>query len=207
MLTIYGIPTFNTTKVLLTAEELGLNYKYAQLDFSKGENKTLNYLEHHPLGKVPSIEYDGESLFESNAICRFLALQNVSTLYTGTAREKALIDQWIDLMAHHIGRWMGVIYFQEFIRPNFLNESPEPSLLKEAQGFLDTQIPVLEKQLSKQKFLLADTITIADIIAFSYVLTHEHTSLNLDKYKNLMSWYKTIKDRESFKKAMTQYSN
>ena len=121
MLTIYGAPTFNATKLVFTAEELGLDYDYVHIDLRKGEHKTVEHIARHPLGKVPAIEIDGKPLFESNSICRFLAVNESSSLYEGDAYQLALIDQWADMMSHHAGRWLGVYYFQEFIVPRFLN--------------------------------------------------------------------------------------
>jgi hypothetical protein len=39
MLKIYGLPSYNTAKVLVTAEELNLHYTYVKLDAQKGESR------------------------------------------------------------------------------------------------------------------------------------------------------------------------
>ncbi|MBK7961480.1 MAG: glutathione S-transferase [Bdellovibrionales bacterium] len=54
-------------------EELNLNYEFVVLDPQKGETQTPEYLKLNPTGKVPTLS-DGEfSIFESSAICSYLA--------------------------------------------------------------------------------------------------------------------------------------
>ncbi len=205
MLKIYGIPTLNTTKILLTAEEIGLDYQFIQVDFANGEHKTVEFMQMHPLGKVPAIDDSGNYLFESNAICRYLAVKHASPLYQGNALEKALIDQWLDMVAHHAGKWMGVFFFEEAIRPKIFDHPPRKEPLIEAQEYLDLQMPIIDKQLANDTFFTGNQLTIADIVAFSFVHTHESTSLTLNAYPNIGRWYQQIKTRDSFGRAMANY--
>ena len=76
VLKIYGhLATPCTQRVLLVVEELNVPYKLVNVDFTKGEHKTPEYLAHQPFGQLPYIEDDGVEVFESRAICRFLALK------------------------------------------------------------------------------------------------------------------------------------
>ncbi|MCF7982099.1 MAG: glutathione S-transferase N-terminal domain-containing protein, partial [Pseudomonadales bacterium] len=129
---IYGFPTFNLTKVLLTAEELGLDYDYIALDPAKGEHKTPEHLQRHPLGKVPVLEHEGDYLYESAAICRYLSRISDSRLYSGDAKAKAKIDQWIDFGSLHIGKWLASYFFEEIIKTKFYGGSVDHALLAEA---------------------------------------------------------------------------
>ena len=205
MLKIFGIPTMNTTKVLVTAEEIGIDYDLQLLDFSKGEHKTPAFMEIHPLGKVPAIDDDGEYLYESNAICRYLAVKHDSPLYAGDALQRARIDQWVDLFAQHMGKWMGIFFFEDYVRPNLLQSEPVEENRVEAQQFLDQQVPVVEKQLSKHAFLTGEQPSIAEIIAFSFVHIQESSSLTLAHYPHLTAWYEGFKDRKSVVKALDNY--
>ncbi|MET0152909.1 MAG: glutathione S-transferase N-terminal domain-containing protein, partial [Candidatus Binatia bacterium] len=54
-------------------EEIGEPYELVRLDLSKGEHKRPEYLKIHPHGAVPAL-VDGETaMFESAAICAYLA--------------------------------------------------------------------------------------------------------------------------------------
>lgn len=202
---LYGFNTPNMTKVLLTAEILGLDYEYIKLNPGKAEHKTPEHLQRHPLGKIPVLEHDGRHFIESNSICRYLACVGDSGLYSGDAAGKAVIDQWVDLIAQHIGRWIGMFYFQEVIKTKFFGEQADAAAIEEARNYLNEQLPVMEQQLSSTSYLAGDDITIADIIAFSIFHTHEVTSLSLDDYPNIKRWYQEIKANPAYERVVAHY--
>ena len=83
---IYGFATNNVLKVVLTACELDLDFEFVLLNPGAGEHKSEDHLKRHPMGKVPVLEDGGDYLFESNAICRYLANREQSPMYG--ARQK-----------------------------------------------------------------------------------------------------------------------
>ena len=126
MLKIYGGATFNATKVLFTALELGVDFAYVHLDFAKGEHKSPEHLARHPLGKVPAIEHDGRYLFESASLCRYLSNISQQALYSSEPFRAAEIDQMIDFNCHHVGRWLAVYFYQELILKTYFNKPADP---------------------------------------------------------------------------------
>ena len=204
---IYGFPTFNVLKVLLTAEFCGVNYEFVQVDPSKGEHKTPEYLQLHPLGKVPALK-DGEfTLFESAAICRYLASSSNAGLYAGNSKQKAHIDQWVDLITHHVGRWLGVFFFNEIVRVKFLRQAAIAEEMIEAQNFLDQHLPAIESQLGRYSFLTGDELTIADLVAFAYFDITEVTSASIEHYPEICRWYDSIKQTDECRQALSYFPN
>lgn len=201
---IYGFPTFNLTKVLFTAEETQQPYEIIWVDPTKGEHKTPEHIEKHPLGKIPCLEVDGEEFFESNSICRLIAELYDNSLYGHDAAERARINQWIDLAGYHAGRWMAAIFYNEYIKPNLLKQEPDMAILAEARGFLDQQLPAIEKALSQRDYIAIDRFTIADIILFSYCHTQTVCSLNFEQYPAIMNWYERVSNRPAFARTMAK---
>lgn len=197
MLKIYGANTFNAAKVVMTAEELEIEYEYIELDFSKGEHKSPEHLLRHPLGKVPAIEYDGQFVFESNVICKYLAAVNNSGLYPDPVNRRVIVDEWVDLMAHHIGRWLGVFYFEEYVKKFIFNQPASESAIEEAKGFLEAQLPVFDSHLADKKYITGESFSVADIIAFCFFQTHEKTSIEINGFSNISNWYTDINRRPS----------
>ena len=198
MLTIFAVPTLNSIKVVLTAEQLGLDYQLITPDFAKQEHKTPQHLARHPLGKVPVIEHDGKTLFESNAISIYLADVSESELYPADPHHRGQVHQWIDLMSFHPGRWLAAHYFEYFIKPKFLGGSADPEALKEADAFLEQQLPVVENQLSTHPWIAGDQQTVADLVAFAFFHTHEFSEYSFSKYGAITTWYIRIRSSAAF---------
>lgn len=202
---IYGFPTFNVSKVLLTAEQIGVDYEYVALEPGKGEHKAPQHIQRHPLGKVPALEHDGHTYFESAAICRYLARVNDSPLYQGDAVRLAQVDQWLELLVHHLGRWMGVYFWEDVIKPGLMGEAADESALLEARGFLDQNLPVLEAQLNKHANICGNGVTIADTIGAAYVQISEVSSLDLGDYPAVCAWYGALRGSPAYARAMRHF--
>lgn len=58
--------------VRLLLEEAGADYNLIGVDIFNGENKSAEYLAKNPFDKVPTLEVDGELLYETTAITDYL---------------------------------------------------------------------------------------------------------------------------------------
>lgn len=204
---IYGFPTFNISKVLLAAEFIGLDYEYVALDPAQGDHKTQEHLLRHPLGKAPVLEHEGRFFFESAAICRYLARISDSALYKGDALQLAEIDQWLDLFVSHLGRWMGIYFWQEVVRATLLGAESEAGPLAEAKGFLDEQLPILEKRLSQNTYICGEQMSLADLIGAAYVQISEVTSLDISAHPAIRAWFMALRGADAYQRAMSHFPN
>lgn len=84
--------SLNVRKVLWTCAELDLPFEHVTTD--------AKLLACNPNGLVPVIRDGDFVLWESNAICRYLASkQPRSTLLPEDPRQRALVEQWMDWQA------------------------------------------------------------------------------------------------------------
>lgn len=204
MYRIYGYSTFNPLKVVAAAEEIGVEYDYVFVNLGKRENTEPEHLARHPLGKVPVLETDGQFIFESAAICRYLARAHDNRLYSDDLLQAARIDQTMDTLSVHTGRWLSVYFWEEVIKPKFFEQEPDPEKIAEARSWLEKQLPYLDSMAEKHEFLCGDEISIADTFAFSYLAISDNTSVDLTPYPNLNRWYQAVHARPTIKKAMEQ---
>ena len=198
---IYGSSTFNPLKVVMTAEELGLDYEYEVINLKKGEHRTPEYKARHPFAKVPVLEVDGRYIYESGAICRYLTRIADNRLYSADPFEAAQIDQLIDTMSIHIGYWLSIFFWEESVKPEYFKKEPNPKALKKAADSLAKQLPHFDALTAKHDFLTGDEPTIADLFTHAYTIITEHTTATLDPTPNLLAWHKRMSDREAVKRA------
>ena len=193
MLQLLGYPTQNSKKVLYVLEEIGTPYEFRHIDLFKRENKSEEIARLNPMQKVPILIYNGKPLFESGAICRFVANIADSPLYPKDAYERALVDQWMDFFSNHLGRWMSSLFFQRVLRAR-MNKPPEDAAVREALEFIEVQGKVVDEWLDGREFLTGK-LSIADLFGFAYVEQDKVCDLSLEHLPNLMRWEKAIAKR------------
>lgn len=202
MYRIYGYNTFNPLKVVATAEEIGVDYEYVFVDLGRQENQEPEHLARHPLGKVPVLEIDGTFIGESGAICRYLSRNHDNRLYSADLLQAARIDQMMDTLSIHTGRWLSVYFWEEVIKPKFFEKKPDPEKIGEARSWLDKQLPYLDNMTAAHEFLCGDEISIADTFAFAYLAISDNTSIDLAPHPHLERWYRSMQERPAIGKAM-----
>lgn len=204
MFHLYGFYTQNSLKALYVLEEVGADFQFHFVDLAKGENRTAEFADKTPIGKVPVLEHDGEYLFESGAICRYVANVTDSSLYPADKMQRARVDQWMDFFACHLGHWFTKLYFEMVIKPKFdLGESDEAGIV-EAKKFANVQLGTLDGVLADSDWLANDALSIADLFAFAYIEQHQSVDFSIDDYANVKAWFERIESLESIANARSK---
>jgi glutathione S-transferase len=78
-------------------EELKVDYELITVDRKSNAQKFLDYLAINPAGRIPTLIDDGFVIFESPAICVYLAEAHSSSNLIPKIRDKnrALFFQWM----------------------------------------------------------------------------------------------------------------
>ncbi|SEA28630.1 glutathione S-transferase family protein [Paraburkholderia sartisoli] len=162
MLTLYFHPTPNGTKVALMLEELQLPYTVQPIDIFKGEQHTPEFLKINPNGKVPALDDDGITLFDSHAILLHLAEKH-GRLMPSAPVERAAALSWLQLVATGLSPFSGQAV-------HFLHYAPEPvpyarnRYLKE----VERHYRVLDQRLAHTPYLAGSDYSIADIALWGW---------------------------------------
>ena len=201
MFRLHGFYTQNTLKTLYVLDEIVGDYEYVFVDLSKGEHRSDAFRKMTPIGKVPVLEHNGEYLFESGAICRYVASVNESALYPADPLQRARVDQWMDFFSCHLGRWMTKLYFEAVIKPGMQLGEPDTAGIEEAQGYTVRQLKMLERQLADYDWLANDALSIADLFAFAYVEQYSDAEVSLDACPGVRAWLARIEGRDSIRNA------
>jgi glutathione S-transferase len=205
MYRLYGIPTQNTLKVAYVLDALGADYEFKSVDLFKGEHKRPEFLKINPLGKVPALQHDEFNLFESGAICRYVASVAESSLYPSDVKARAQVDAWLDFFATSLGRWLSVLFFEKVLK-TLMPHRPEANEVKcqEATTFLDPLFASLEAHLEGSSNLTGEAVTIADLAALAYVEQTSAVGFNLSGYPRTLVWLERLSQLESVKLTKTK---
>ncbi len=154
MITVHGRPnSSNVAKVMWTLAELGVAHQRIDLGGDFGGNKEPSYLALNPNGLIPLL-VDGETtVWESNAIVRYLgAKYGPETFCAAEPGKRSEADRWMD--------W-GTIYLYPKVIALMQAKSSEGlnKAIAEAAG----PAVILDGVLAGSAFLAGDELTMADI--------------------------------------------
>ncbi|HET7131041.1 MAG TPA: glutathione S-transferase family protein [Gammaproteobacteria bacterium] len=208
MLTIYVFgnvprPVIGVTRdlrVLWTAEEAGVPYRVHALDHARGELKAPEYLALNPFGKVPAIDDDGLTLFESGAIVLHLAAKTDWLLPT-SPQERARATQWAFATVDTVQPPMTDLFvLDKFHSDKAWAAERRPALMDSARR----QLAALERELAARPYLLGDAFTAPDILLSSALRTIQHTDL-LDGAPNIADYKARCEARSAWRKIYAAY--
>ena len=206
MIKLYGIGfSFNISKIRYCLNYLNLPYEWVQTNPMIGENKSPEFQNITPTGKIPAIDIDGFKLFESNSINRYLATVNNSSLYPQDAKKRAIIDAWMDYISIHVGAAFGRILFNRVFAP-MTGQKADQESLRVGLEFLDKYFPVLEKQLSLNSYIAGKEMSIADISLLATIDPCELAQISIDQYPAIKKWRTALKSQAFYQKCYKDYS-
>ena len=199
MIELYTSPTPNGHKISIALEEMDLEYEVKPVDLSKGEQKTNEFLEICPNGRIPAIvdtDKNNFAVFESGAILLYLAEISGGKFLPEDSQRRSEVIQWLMFQMGGVGPMQGQAnvffrYFPEKIQAaidRYQNET------KRLYTVLDTQL--------EGKDFICNELTIADFATFPWVNIHEWSGVEIGDLKNLTAWVKRCRERPGFKAGL-----
>jgi glutathione S-transferase len=204
MYRLHGYFTQNTMKTLYVLEELGVEYEFCFVDLAKGANRTGEFRSRTPIGKVPVLEHDGEFLFESGAICRYVASLEHSPLFPADKLQRARVDQWMTFFTCHPGRWLTDIFFEKIIRPMAGMGETNLAACEKAAKFAHQQLKMVDRWLETRDWLANDSFSIAEPFSLAYLEQAHAVDFQLDEHPNVQAWLQRLEARDGTERARQQ---
>jgi glutathione S-transferase len=202
MLKIWGRNnSINVQKVMWAVGELGLAHERIDIGGQFGKNKEPAYLAMNPNGLVPTLEEDGFTLWESNAIVRYLAARyGAGTLEPADPRARARAGQWMDWQVSVAAPAIHATFWGLVRTPP---EQRDHAAIDASKAKTTEAMKILDAQLGKTRFVADEAFSMGDIpvglIAYRYrKLVPERPAL-----PHLERWFAEIEQREAFRKHVT----
>ena len=159
-ITLYEMGTSRSLRCRWTMKELGLEYKSIE-DRSLLRSDELKKI--HPLGKMPAAVIDGMPLFESSAICTYIADQtkDVDLIAKPGTWSRALHDQWVLFNLTELEAWLWSTAVNTFVLPE---DERIPDCIPQNAKMSNKGASVLNQYLGNQDYFVEDRFTVTDII-------------------------------------------
>jgi len=197
MLRLWGrTSSSNVMKVLWLCEELSIPYERIDAGGAFGRTNEPFYLAMNPNGRVPTIEDDGFSLWESNAILRYLANSRAPShaIYPTAPKARADVERWMDWQLASLNGPMTTVFFT-YVR------TPEPerdyAAAARARDEAEALWRMVEARLAQRDYLCGDTLTLADIALSPYL--HRWFALPIQRagLAKLAAWYDRMREHHA----------
>lgn len=195
-----AISTYVRT-VRLVLIEKNVPHELKELDLLAGEHKREAHLARHPFGKVPVLEHDGLTLYETAAITRYLdaAFPEV-TLTPSEPRQVGLMQQAISVIDHYAyPALIGTIVIQRFLAP-LRGGAPDEAAIAAALPMAERSLQALDAMLEGAVWLSGGDLGLADLhlapVVAAFAGTPEGERL-LPQRPNLRRWWGAMAPRES----------
>jgi glutathione S-transferase len=200
---VHSIPgsPFGRT-VLAMLEEKGAPYRLVPV--APGTFRSPQHLARHPFGRVPVLEHDGFSLYETQAILRYLdRVLPAPALTPADPRCVARMDQVMNVNDWYLFQGVGnVIGFQRVIGPMLLGLTPDEAVIAAAMPQARAVFAELARLLGGQPYFAGDEISLADLLIAPQVgfftQTPEWSELGVP-HANLVAWLARMEARPSMK--------
>ncbi len=201
MIDFYYWPTPNGWKVAILLEELAADYRMVPVDIGRGDQFKPDFLAISPNNRMPAIvdhDVDGApvSVFESGAIMFYLAEKSGRFMPADPLGRKEVLE-WLFWQTGNQGPMAGQL-------SHFVNYAPgdHPYSKDRYAREYDRCLGVLERRLEGRDFLVGDAYSIADMIAWPWVLIAKPLGQDLEPFPNVTKWRRVIKERPAVQRAV-----
>jgi glutathione S-transferase len=202
MIKLYTFPpSTNSRKVRIALLEKGLEFERVNIDLSKREQKSPEYLKIHPFGQIPALDDEGFIIYDSTVINEYLEDEYpYPSLMPNDSEGRARARLLEDLRDTHFNP-----YFVHII-----HEMRQPESERDSQRIDNAKAEIIkcfdriEAELEGKEYL-AGPFSLADVAFMSNLdlLDRFGIPVAADKYKNTAAWIARLKARPSFTASAT----
>ena len=185
MITLYGHAMSRAHRNLWMLRELGVPFHHEPTDFLRGGNKTPEFLQINPNGKVPALADGDLVMFESLAINLYLARKFGGSIAPQNATEDALALQWTLWVVNEIEKTLFVACENLFFFPPADRRPEEAKLALEK---IARPFEVMNKHLAEQDYLVANRFTVADLNAAAVMTLIPIAGVEISRWPHMSAW-------------------
>jgi glutathione S-transferase len=183
-------------KVRAVAFQLPLLLEEVQIDYEAAAHQRPEYRALNPNAKFPTLVDGDFVLWESNAICQYLAVQvPQSGLLPVDERLRADVARWQSWELSHFSPPAARLIGQNMLGRHVAQSAAENE--KEFRRYA----AVLDQHLRGKSFLVAERLTIADFSVAHLLMYAEKGKLPIGDYPEIVRWFASVEEQPGWIKS------
>ena len=202
MLILHFSSNSRAQRVLWLLEELQLEYNLNKIKFHPSELKSEEHRKRHPLGRVPVLEDEEVTIYESGAIVEYLIARHSNGELKPEVSDPAFPNylQWFHYCEGMIMPPMNTIVVHTVLLPP---DRRDETVLGQAQRLLSRALEPINEALEGKDYLIGD-FSGADIMLGHSCYMSNRMGCVTDEMKNIKAYVERLSSRPAFLK-MTEH--
>ena len=197
MITIWGrANSVNVQETMWVSAEIGLEVDRRDVGGAFGYVDTPEYKAMNPNSRVPTLQDGDLTLWESNAIVRYLSAKYAAgSLWPEDPVERAHGDMWMDWKKTTLMGPMTIVFWGLVRTPE---AERDMAAIEKASAEAATLYGYLDDWLEGRDFVLGDHLTIGDISVGSMAYRFMNLVPDRPSMPNLEAWYERLSSRPAY---------
>lgn len=180
--------------------EMGASYELVLVDRKSEAQKSTEYLQLNPTGRIPTLVDGDIVLYESAAICLHLCdrYPQAGLIPALGSQTRPLFYQWLFYLTTTLQPTLMLYFYPE----KHTSAPGDTALISQTQEIRATgMFALLDKELAGKDFLVGDGITVCDF--FLFMLSHWASEFKTPplSFPNLGQYLRNLSHRPSVKKV------
>jgi glutathione S-transferase len=199
MLKIWGRRnSINVQKAMWAVAETGVPHERIDAGGPFGGLDTDEFAAMNPNRRVPVIDDDCTTVWESHAIVRYVAAKyGAGSLWPEDAGARAKSDMWMDWVTADLQpAFIGGVFWNFYRTPE---EQRNWNVIRQGIARSAILFRMLDRHLEGQPFVAGDTLTIGDIAAGAQLYRYFELEIDRPDLPNVEAWYARLKDRPAYR--------
>ncbi len=200
MMTLYFSPGACSLASHIGLEEAGAPYELKPILLAKGQQRTADYLQINPRGKVPALSVDGKILVENTAILTYLGRRfpEKRLMPTDPTEEARCIGTmcWFSSVVHPS--------YQRFHRPERFAESEAAHAAVKENGrkLFWANLQEIDSMIQANEWVMGPEFTAVDPYALVFYGWGERSGFPMKQLGAYTAWQERMMKRPTVKKSV-----
>ncbi len=196
-------PTYSShvRVVRLCLAEKNVAYDMQDVDLLRGAARKPEHRKLHPFGKVPVLQHDGRSIYETSAIARYVdAAFPGPSLQPADPAQAARMNQIVAVLETYLHRLMIGQVVMQYVRQRYMKKPINRGAIQKAMPQIRDGLTALEALIDPGEFLVGKSVTLADLFLGAFLASFAQTpegKRTLPKFAKLNAWWDGFSARKS----------
>jgi glutathione S-transferase len=192
---------------LVSLEELSVKFDLVLVDRKSDEQKSTEYLKLNPAGRIPTLLSADLVLFESPAICIYLAEQHpeANLMPVIGTPERAKFYQWMMYLTNTVQAELMIYFYPE---KHTQDQSSIEAIRTQQEIRVTEMFELLDKEIGCNEFLVGEHVTACDYFLLMLAIWADEFDKPPLAFDNLARYVKNLTKRKAVQKVCaTEYIN